>query len=211
MLARLLAQVFHALFPEREDEAVVAASDGDTLLALLDPELVPLGDGSGAAALLPFNDERVRAALHEAKYRGNARAFGLLAGALIEYLREVMGDSFGRAEYVLVPVPLGKERRKERGFNQVEEVLKLVAGELDLRLDPTLLERTRETASQVSLPRQKRLANMRGAFGAAHPPDPAYLYIVVDDVLTTGATLSAACSALKNAGAPNILAVALAH
>ena len=52
---------------------------------------------------------------------------------------------------------------------------------------------------------------MRGAFGVAHPADPAYTYIVIDDVLTTGATLQAAIDALQNAGADHIIPLALAH
>jgi predicted amidophosphoribosyltransferase len=52
---------------------------------------------------------------------------------------------------------------------------------------------------------------MRGAFGAAHPLDPALTYIVVDDVITTGATLQAAIDALTTAGATNVIPIALAH
>jgi predicted amidophosphoribosyltransferase len=52
---------------------------------------------------------------------------------------------------------------------------------------------------------------MRGAFGAAHPADPTSTYLIIDDVLTTGATLQAAIDALKSAGATNIIPLALAH
>jgi ComF family protein len=214
MFARLLAQVLSFVFPPRADEKIVLELAPDTLLAHLDPELVPLGSGFGAATLLPFTDERVRGALHEAKYQGNARAFALLAAVLSEYLREAMNERFERGSYVLVPVPLGAARRKERGFNQVEEVLKRVAKGLQLSLDSSLLVRTRETSSQVSLPRAKRLENMKNAFACPSKLEERSrdtIYIVVDDVLTTGATLSAACSALHAAGASHVLAIALAH
>jgi ComF family protein len=110
-----------------------------------------------------------------------------------------------------VPVPLGKERRRERGFNQVEEIARRVAKELGITIDTALLERVRETASQVSLPRRAREENMRGAFSAAHPANPSYTYIVLDDVITTGATLQAAIDALRAAGAQHIIPLALAH
>lgn len=218
MLARLLAQV-HArilslVFPLRADESIVQATSGDTLLSLLEPELVPLGSGTSAVTLLPFIDERVRAAIHEAKYHGSTAAFALLALVLEEYLREAIQEDFEQAQYVLVPVPLGAARRKERGYNQAEEVARRALKGLDINLDPSLLIRVRETASQVDLPRAKRLANMKGAFACPAKPlerSRNTIYIVVDDVLTTGATLLAACAALKETGAERILAIALAH
>ena len=153
----------------------------------------------------------MRAALHEAKYHGNEKAFLLLAAALADYMRGEGASDFS-ARTCIIPVPLGKERRRERGYNQAEEVARRALEELGgIVVDTTLLTRARETASQVSLPRRDRLENMRGAFRAAHPADPAYTYIVLDDVLTTGATLQAAIDALRKAGAEHIVPLALAH
>lgn len=215
MLARLLAQVHSyvlaLLFPLRADEAIVAALATDELLAVLDPELVPLGEGLCAVTLLPFVDDRVRGAIHEAKYQGNATAFALLALVLSEYVREATEEDFERRSYALVPVPLGSTRRTERGYNQIEEVALLVSKELGIPIKPALLARSRETLSQVSLPRHKRLVNMKGAFACTRPVEPRITYILLDDVLTTGATLLAATIALRDSGAENILAIALAH
>jgi ComF family protein len=203
---------FDFLFPPRVDEAVIRDISTDDILALVQPRLVPATRPS-TVALLPFHDERVRATLHEAKYHGSERAFKLLGSVLAEYLRG--HDDLENTKSRIVPVPLGKERQKERGFNQVEEVsrraLRILGQDGGIELDSSALVRTRETLSQVSLPRHTREENMRGAFGAAHPLDPAYTYIVVDDVLTTGATLQAAIDALEKAGAKHILPIALAH
>jgi ComF family protein len=197
------------LFPPRVDEIALRDISADDFLALVAPRLVP-DTRPGTVALLPFADARVRSAIHEAKYHGSDHAFKLLALALAEYLRDSV-DVGPRRSYIVVPVPLGKGRRKERGFNQVEEIARRATKELGIAVDTTILERTRETVSQVSLPRHKREENMRGAFGAAHPADPTVTYIVIDDVLTTGATLQAAVDALRKSGAVNIVPLALAH
>lgn len=194
------------LFPPRVDERTLRDASLDEFLALLTPQVVPYTRPE-TVILLPFNKPVVRAAIHEAKYHGSNRAFRYLSAALAEYLR----DADDTRKPVIVPVPLGYKRRKERGFNQVEETVRRTEQELGIPVDSTLLERMRETESQVSLTREAREENMRGAFLATRRADPAYTYIVIDDVITTGATLQAAVDALKEAGAEHIVPLALAH
>ncbi|MHB8710134.1 MAG: ComF family protein [Minisyncoccota bacterium] len=189
------------------DEVALRDVSTDDFLALMTPCLVP-ETRPETIVLLPFNHSSVRATIHEAKYHGSAHAFNLLALALADYLRDA---DEGFRKPIIAPIPLGKRRKKERGFNQVEEVARRAGKELGVAVNATLLERTRETASQVSLQRRAREENMRGAFRAAHPVDPTYIYIVIDDVVTTGATLQAAIDALREAGAEHIVPLALAH
>ncbi|MEK7144389.1 MAG: hypothetical protein AAB794_00815 [Patescibacteria group bacterium] len=206
-----MRRFFDFLFPPRVDEALLRDVPTDTFLALVAPRLIS-DTHPETIGLLPFSTPSVRAAIHEAKYHGSAHAFTLLAHALAEYLRDADDVSNTRWNLVLLtPIPLGKERREGRGFNQVEEIVKRAVKELDITVDTTLLLRTRETVSQVSLPRRERVENMRGAFGAAHHADPTRTYIVIDDVITTGATLQAAIDALTSAGAEHIIPLALAH
>lgn len=195
------------IFPPRSDEAVLRNTPDEAFYTLIDPRVIPATQ-PGTVSLLPFADPRVRAAIHEAKYHGNKRSFGLLGGILAEYLRDA--DEI-RSAATLVPIPLGRTRRKKRGFNQAEEIVRCAVKELGLTIDTRVIGRVRETASQVSLPRRAREENMRGAFAPLRSADPASTYILVDDVTTTGATLQAAVDALRAAGAVYILPVALAH
>lgn len=197
------------IFPPREDELVVREIQPDTFVQKVSPCIVDY-TRPGAVSLLPFHDKHVRAAIHETKYHGSRPAAKLLAAALDVYLANMDERA---SKICIVPIPLGRQRRKERGHNQIELVLENVSEETmsALTLNPDLLVRSRETASQVSLAREKRRENMRGAFRATRTLDPAYLYIVIDDVVTTGATLQAAVDALGAAGAEHISPLALAH
>lgn len=202
-----MLRVLDFLFPPRADEAALRTVSAEAFLAYLHP--LSAGKTCPATiALLPFQQAAVRAAIHEAKYHGNAHALALLATVLARYLR----DSGQANEAVrLVPVPLGALRRRERGFNQVEEVARRAAALSGVEMDTSLLVRTRETRSQVALPKEEREKNMRDAFRVARAPVTAYRYLVLDDVLTTGATLQAALDPLVAAGAAQVTALALAH
>jgi ComF family protein len=125
-----------------------------------------------------------------------------LAAALVEGLGERLAD-FDR----VVPVPLHWRRRLARGYNQAERIARPLAALLDLPC-ATLLTRRRATPPQSLLGRASRLANLRKAFQVPHPKRVRGLRILlVDDVATTGATLDAAASTLKKAGAAAVTAL----
>lgn len=105
---------------------------------------------------------------------------------------------------LIVPVPLSRERLRERGFNQALEIARPLARALGLPLDATSLARTRETPPQSRLPWRNRRGNVRHAFACSR--DLAGMaVIVVDDVMTTGATLDAVARVLKDHGAARII------
>jgi ComF family protein len=115
---------------------------------------------------------------------------------------------------VLAPVPLGRRRLVERGFNQALEIGRTLAHELGLPLRARLLERCRDTAPQTLLAPGERRANLRLAFRVP----PASLGLVdgqhvgiIDDVVTTGVTLDEIAATLKRAGAARVTCLAFAR
>lgn len=115
-----------------------------------------------------------------------------------------------RADLVL-PMPLAPARLRERGFNQAHELARRLAPE---KTNAALLRRIRETPPQSGLTRAERLHNLRGAFAleARHAADLRGRHVVlVDDVMTSGASLFAAARVLRAAGAAQVAAVVLAR
>lgn len=111
----------------------------------------------------------------------------------------------------MVPVPLGKQRMKERGYNQVGLLAMPLAAIQGWRYSPQVLVRMRETRSQVGLSPMERKENISGAFRAVPVLAAGKVILLVDDVVTTGATLGACSEALIKAGAKHIYALTLAR
>lgn len=100
----------------------------------------------------------------------------------------------------VTPVPLHADRLRERGFNQSQELARPLAAASGAPLSPALLRRARATAHQIGLNRAERQANLLGAF-TAHASVRGKTILLVDDTLTTGATLRLAARALLDQGA----------
>ncbi|HEX6898066.1 MAG TPA: ComF family protein [Thermoanaerobaculia bacterium] len=129
-----------------------------------------------------------------------------LGGHLAAELAAGLGDRLSGFDRV-VPVPLHWRRHLSRGYNQAERIARPLAGLLGIPCLPAL-SRRRATPPQSLLGREERLANLRRAFRAPRPAQVRGLrLLLVDDVATTGATLDAAASALKKAGAAAVTAV----
>jgi ComF family protein len=129
------------------------------------------------------------------KYRARLALAGYFARALA---------SRGLPEVdLIVPMPLHRRRLAERGFNQALEIARGVARHLGVRIEPRGVLRIRDTAPQTGLPYEDRATNVRGAFQCRLELAGASI-AVVDDVMTTGATLNEVARVLKHAGAARV-------
>jgi competence protein ComFC len=112
---------------------------------------------------------------------------------------------------VMIPVPLGKKRLKERGYNQVGLVARPLAYPLGLRYEPDALRKTRDTRSQVGLSVSQRSENVQDAYQADAQVVRNKSILIMDDVATTGSTISACTSALLSAGAQEVYVLTIAR
>ena len=154
---------------------------------------------------LPYKEQSTKELIKTFKYR-NKPALG---SALAKTLAHAVDDHGIPHATTVVPVPLHATRLRERGYNQAE----ILAKHLDRPYDATLISRVQAAPSQVLSPTKKeRIRQVRGAFYAPHPHKVSGRdFLIVDDVITTGATAHEVASVLHKAGARNIYIAALAR
>jgi ComF family protein len=203
MLAALARLFLDAVAPRRcagcdaVSDQSICANCGATMSAMPVPPVRRMRHGSGFAAFEFV--EPVRAALHRGKYGGDRQALSELAAMTS---RRLAGPRLFTPDAVMA-VPLGPRRRRQRGYNQSELIAEAVAEARDV---PVLdgLVRIRDTHPQSARDEATRRDNVAGAF-AWTGGDLAGAYVwLVDDVLTTGATVEAAAAVLAHVGASMI-------
>jgi ComF family protein len=225
VVGRLVSRVLDAALPAHcpgcgEEGPPICASCAPALDARLDlPAGIAIGLPSDVPPPLlqlewcaPFSGA-VRSALHELKYGGEQRLAGPLGRAIARRWQRagVGGD-------VVVPVPVHAERRRRRGYDQAELVARVAAEALGLPC-ASILERSRATIAQFDLDRAARAVNVTGAFRLKRPPVDQFAerpltgrwVVLVDDVVTTGASLAACAAPLIEAGAIGVSAVTVAR
>lgn len=154
----------------------------------------PAYDATHAALHYAFPADVLIQAL---KFRGEL-ALAPFLGDLLS--KRVSGESIA----CVVPVPLAADRLRSRGYNQALEIARRVSAATGARLAPELCERRRDTATQMDLPLAERAQNVRGAFHCPGMIGGATV-AVLDDVMTTGATLDEIAATLKRAGAARVV------
>ena len=148
----------------------------------------------------------IRHALHSLKYRRNVALGDTLAQYLAEYVRKL-----GWQADLVVPVPLGRQRMKERGYNQAGLLAKPLSIIQNWNYSPRPIFRVRETRSQVGLSAMERRENLSDAFRADSARVSGKVILLLDDVATTGSTLTACSDAFTKAGAKAVYALTLAR
>lgn len=188
-----------ASLPGRWDAAVTCRACLEQPRAAFDRLLAPFTFTGG-----------VRQALHLVKYQGRRRLAAHVARTLSAFARRHLREAPLTA---VLPVPLHWQRLWRRGFNQAAWFAQPVAEELGLPLQTRWLARRRPTPSQTTLNRAERLANLEHAFGltAAATAAAGGRVLLVDDVVTTGATVEACARVLREGGAETVTVLAVAR
>ena len=167
--------------------------------------------------LTDYRDPSVQDLIRSLKYDGSGHSAHLCANILADFLQEEISveKSYSPRKVLLVPLPLHRARKRERGFNQIEIVLERLPPSLRDGHVATLashaLVRTKATRQQARLARAERIENVRNAFEVSGATDVSGSRIfLIDDVTTTGATLASAAKTLRKAGA-EVTPIALAR
>lgn len=152
----------------------------------------------------------IRELIHEFKYNGKDYLARPLSRLMSDFIKEYELP-MKELDYI-IPVPLHKARLREREFNQAEVLSKFIADEFKKELLGDLLLRHRHTRTQTELATNQRLHNVKGSFSLSAPGMiKGKNILLVDDVLTSGATSSEAAYALKNGGANIVFVLTLAN
>jgi ComF family protein len=150
----------------------------------------------------------VRRAIHRFKYSGHL----YLNKGLGDILADFAEDVYQREPWDCVAaVPLHPSKLRERGFNQALMLARRLAKRIPCRVLPDALVRERRTPPQTELSRKDRVGNVRGAFRAVGSNVAGSRVLLVDDVMTTGATMRECAKTLKRAGAERVVGVSLAR
>ncbi len=198
---RFFSHLCDVVFPPSNDVCIVR-----TLDTVAVKKMYACRQVESVYVLSTYSDPRIRALIHEAKFHGNTQACLLLGILLSLYM-----ETCGHIDYIL-PIPLSKKRMRARGYNQVAEVMCRAILKSDSVVRTDILIRTRDTQPQTELKRAERLVNVRDAFGVAEDTAVTGKHIlIIDDVMTTGATLRAAKAALLPHSPASVTCVALAH
>lgn len=162
------------------------------------------GSPFGYVYALGLHQGALRQAVHQVKY-GGREELGILLGARLSALVSTRPDC-------LVPMPLHPARLRERGYNQAAVVARGIAAYQGVPVVEGVLLRRRRTARQAGLDRSARQRNVANAFGLRRgvPPWEGRSVLLVDDVLTTGATAGAAARVLRESGAAEVNLAVLA-
>jgi ComF family protein len=151
-------------------------------------------------------DEAMQQLVHQLKYKGRRRIGEQLGQATFSQLA---GDITWDRYDVVVPIPLYRSQQRERGFNQAAVLARVIGKETGLPIDEQLIVRYRRTRSQTGLTIAERQENVADCFRPVRSAESQNI-LLLDDVLTTGATASACAQSLKATGCAEVVVLTVA-
>ena len=201
-MRNVFVKFFDILFPPSPDACLVRTLTQEDM-----KKNYSLHRINDVVTLSHFQNPAIRALIHEAKFHGSMRAYSLLSMLLDIYLHENI-----QKYDAVIPIPLSAVRMRERGYNQVYEVIVQNKYARDIGIEHKILTRIRHTQPQTSLDKEQRQKNLIDAFSVALPETITGKHILlIDDVVTTGTTLRTAKAELLRYSPKAITCLALAH
>lgn len=201
-MQKLLTVFTDLIFPPSPESKLIRSTTETAILSLYQPNI-----HENVTYLSCYESSIIKAAIVENKFYHNQTAARLLGVLLQHWITNNKGH------FVFVPIPLSRARLRNRGHNQIETILQTTLGKMNC--ETTVLQRTVNTTPQSHLPKSKRQKNIKHAFSCnLQAVNPAWETVVlVDDVVTTGATMKAARASLAPHLAPHtkLICLAIAH
>ncbi len=214
-IEKIFYHILDSVLPKRDNFSIVQKLDEDSINNL--PKAPEVEGFDWVHPLFHYKDRRVKAIIWELKYRENTKPLGIIGRLLFEEILALVSDiSLFRtdSEFLLIPIPISSLRRSERGYNQSEYIAKAVLENDEnhiLLYTPQWFQKINDTPTQnKSESKEERMKNLIGCFGA-DPRIEGKIIILIDDVVTTGSTLSEARKILLEAGARDVFAFTIAH
>lgn len=167
----------------------------------------------GVVSVVTYNGI-ARKLIRQFKYKPHVSRLG-------EIISEIMNEGLAQNEHfynfiskynpIIIPIPLSSRRFRERGYNHAEILASYAAKYFNLKTEPQILVRIKETKPQYKLNKRERLENVQGAFGITKNAKAPHSVILIDDLATTFATLKEAAKVLRQKGSKQVLGVTFAR
>jgi ComF family protein len=206
MISSLVSNITTILFPKK---CFICGKEGDSFCGKCLQKSVHTLDTPHPfiKSVFSFKDQKIKRAIHAIKYFHRKD----LIEPLTTPLALMLQSEAKNLSYTLVPIPMPRMRKYMRGYNQAELIAKTLSIQCSLRIDTSILTRTRSPKRQVTkTTRQARLKNQHNSFKVSGSVIDKHI-LLIDDVTTTGATLNEARNVLIQAGARSVEALTIAH